>query len=69
MTTKSKWRPWISGALLAFAFAQTALHAADAQDGVRDYLQKEMRELGIPGMQMAIIQHQKVKRKKKLMNF
>src|SRR5258708_1592817 len=60
MTTKWKWIPLISGALLALLAGQTRLQAADVHDDLRDYLKKEMRELRIPGMQVAVVRHQKI---------
>jgi len=60
MTAKWKWIPLISGALLVLFAGQTRLQAADAHDGLRDYLKKKMHELGIPGMQVAVVRHQKI---------
>jgi hypothetical protein len=60
MTAKWKWIPLISGALVALLAGQTRLEAADGHDGLRDYLKKEMRELRIPGMQVAVVRHQKI---------
>jgi CubicO group peptidase (beta-lactamase class C family) len=60
MTAKWKWLPLISGALVVLLAGQTRLHAADAQNSLRGYLKKEMRDLGIPGMQVAVVRHQKI---------
>jgi len=60
MTAKWKWIPLISGALVVLLAGQTRLQAAEAHDDLRDYLKKEMHELGIPGMQVAVVRHQKI---------
>jgi CubicO group peptidase (beta-lactamase class C family) len=60
MTAKRKWKYLISGALVVLLAGQTRLQAADTHDGLRDYLKKAMRELGIPGMQVVVNQHQKI---------
>jgi hypothetical protein len=59
MTAKWNWVLLISGPLVALPAAQARLQAA-AHDDLRDYLKKEMRELRIPGMQVAVIRHQKI---------
>src|SRR5947207_7076394 len=46
--------------LVALTNAQTTLQAADAPMGLQEYLRSEMRELQIPGMQVAVVQHQKI---------
>jgi len=58
----AKWKriPLISGALVALLAGQPRLQAAEAHDDLRDYLKKEMRELRIPGMQVAVVRHQKI---------
>lgn len=60
MAVKLEYLPLLSGALLAFLAASSGLQAAGARDGLRDTLKKEMHELGIPGMQVAVVQHQKI---------
>jgi CubicO group peptidase (beta-lactamase class C family) len=60
MTAKWKWISLISGALVVLLAGQTRLQAAEAHDDLRDYLKKEMHELGIPGMQVAVVRHQKI---------
>jgi hypothetical protein len=50
----------ISGALVALLAGQTHLQAAEGRERLRDYLRKEMRELRIPGMQVAVVRHQKI---------
>jgi CubicO group peptidase (beta-lactamase class C family) len=57
---KWKWIAWICGALVVFLAAQTRLQAAEAQSGLQDYLKKEMRELRIPGMQVAVVRNHKI---------
>jgi CubicO group peptidase (beta-lactamase class C family) len=59
MRAKWKWIPFISGALVALLAGQTRLRAAD-HDDLRDTLKQEMRELRIPGMQVAVVRHQKI---------
>jgi hypothetical protein len=59
MTAKWKWIPLISGALVVLLAGPTRLQAADVHDDLRDYLKKEMRKLRIPGMQVAVVRHQK----------
>jgi CubicO group peptidase (beta-lactamase class C family) len=60
MTTKWRWIPLIAGALVVLLVGQSRLQAAEASDRLRDYLKKEMRELRIPGMQVAVVRHQKI---------
>lgn len=55
-----KWIRLISGALVVLLAGQTRSQAADAPSGIQDYLKNEMRELGIPGMQVAVVRHQKI---------
>ena len=50
----------IFGALVVLLAGQAHLQAADSLNGLRDYLKKEMQELHIPGMQVAVIKHQKI---------
>ncbi len=60
MTTKWKLLPLILGALVVLHAGQARLQAADAPSGLQDYLKKEMHELRIPGMQVAVVRHQKI---------
>jgi len=48
----------ISGALFAVLAGPTRLQAG--HEDLRDYLKKEMRELRIPGMQVAVVRRQKI---------
>ena len=50
----------ICGVLVVLLAGQTHSQAADTPTGLRDYLKKEMRELRIPGMQVAVVRHQKI---------
>jgi len=50
----------ICGVLVVLLAGQTRSQAADTPTGLRDYLKKEMRELRIPGMQVAVVRHQKI---------
>jgi CubicO group peptidase (beta-lactamase class C family) len=62
LDTTAKWKRmfWISGALGVLLAGLTRSLAADTSDDVRDYLNQEMRELRIPGMQVAVARHQKI---------
>jgi len=60
MPAKWKWIPLICGVLVVLLAGQTRSQAADTPTGLRDYLKKEMRELRIPGMQVAVVRHQKI---------
>jgi len=60
MPAKCTWIPLICGVLVVLLAGQTRSQAADTPTGLQDYLKKEMRELRIPGMQVAVVRHQKI---------
>ena len=57
MTAKWMWTPLVSVALLA---GQSRSQAAEAPSCLQEYLKKEMHELHIPGMQVAVVRHQRI---------
>src|SRR5258708_4466893 len=46
--------------LIALTSAADRSLATEAPRGLQDYLKSKMRELQIPGMQVAVVQHQKI---------